>query len=60
MTVGPLCPSHADTAVNVQAALQPVEGAAVAEVVASGPLTPVPTATATKPTAAIPCVIHLN
>ena len=31
MTVGLLCPSHSDTAFNVQAASQSVEGAAVAE-----------------------------
>ena len=31
MTVRLLCPSHADTAFNVQAASQSVEGAAVAE-----------------------------
>ena len=29
--MGLLCPGHADTAFNVQTALQPVEGAAVAE-----------------------------
>ena len=47
MTVGLLCPSHSDTAFNVQAASQPVEGAAVAE--ASLPLEPVPAATVTRP-----------
>ena len=57
MTVRLLCPSHADTAFNVQAASQSVEGTAVAQAVAARPFDTA-VATVSKSAAAMPWAIH--
>ena len=59
VTVGLLCLSRADTAFTFRPLCSQWRGAAVAEVWFPSPLTPVPVATVTRPTAAIPWVIHL-